>query len=181
MRWTLTPLLALALVAPLAAQRGPRPGAPGGGFGPGGPDPAFLEQRFETRGDRIADALDLTADQRATFDSLREQHRASVEAAMETMRQSGEELRALLDGASPDATAIGQKVIAMHQLRTSLQSERESFEAEFAKTLTPEQQAAFRALQEMRPDFDGGRPPVGGARRHGGFGGPGSGAPRPGN
>jgi len=186
MRWTLTSLLALTLVAPVAAQGGPRPGAPGRGFGPGpgfGPgtgfDPAMIEQRIDLFADRLAEALDLTSDQRATFDSLREQHRAGVRSQMERMRQSGEELRALLDSEKPDATAVGQKMIALHQIRLQLQAERQSFEAEFAKILTPEQQAALHALQAMRPDGGEGHGPSGGPRR-GGFGGPGFGPPQPG-
>jgi Spy/CpxP family protein refolding chaperone len=168
MRWMTTSLLALALVAPVAAAPGgygSHRGGPGFG-GPGempGGDPQMLIDRLSRHADRMADLLDLTPDQRAAFDRLKEDSLASAKDKLEVMRTNGDELRTLLDSANPDPATVGAKVIAMHQTRNDLRDLRKSFEDQFSKLLTAEQQYAFEKLREARR-FDGGK---------GGMGGPG--------
>src|SRR5512139_3943081 len=76
-RWTAPALLALVLATPALAGPGPG-GYPRHGDdrrGPGGPGPMFdpdvMEELFDARADRLAELLDLTADQRAAFDQAR--------------------------------------------------------------------------------------------------------------
>jgi len=153
MRWTLTPLLALALAAPGFAQPGPRhDGPPGAGF-----DSGRFAQGLEQRTDRLAYALDLSADQRTAFDTLRKERIADARSLADKLRATGDELRVLLDAQQPDAAAVGQKVITLHQMRDQMKGERQRFGAELEKILTPEQVAAYRALERLRSEAPGGR------------------------
>jgi Spy/CpxP family protein refolding chaperone len=156
MRWTCTPLLALALAVPAVAQPGPgRAGAPGPGFeyGRGGSfDTGLLAERLEHRSDRLAYALDLTTDQRAAFDRLRDQRIAEVKTLADQLRATDAELNVMLDAPQPEAAAVGQKLIALHEMHARMKGERRSFDAELLKILTPEQQAVYNALERLRAE-----------------------------
>jgi Spy/CpxP family protein refolding chaperone len=117
-------------------------------------DPGRFEERLEERSDRVAEPLELTDDQRASFEALRERSLRDARARMERMRELGEELRTLLDATAPDAARVGEKAIALHRLREELRTGRETFEAEVARILTAEQRFAFEALREARGDLE---------------------------
>ncbi len=164
LRWTVPALVTLALAAPaLAGPGGGAYPARGPGAEPrGGPgaehrrgpmlDPELMEELFDERAERIAELLDLTAEQRAAFDKARTDGFDAARPKMERMRLAGDELRALLDSGSTDAAQVGAKVIAMHRLRGELQAERKAVEAELSKLLTDEQRFAYRALREAHRD-----------------------------
>jgi len=147
MRAIVATLATLVLVPPAFAAHDLRGRAPR--F-----DAGRLEERLEERSDRVADLLDLSADQRASFESLRERSLLDARAKMERMHELGDELRTLLDAAAPDATEVGAKAIALHRLREELSAGRDAFAAEVAKILTAEQRFAFEALQEARGEFE---------------------------
>jgi len=158
-----TILLAGALAATLTsaallAQAGFRDREPGSGpgFGPG-PDLDRLEMMLDQRADRVADALELTRDQRAAFDELRRTRLDAAKPDLEALREGAEELRALLDGGSADATEVGERVIALRELRQRLRAEREGFERDFSNLLTEKQRFAWEALLRARPGPDGDR------------------------
>jgi Spy/CpxP family protein refolding chaperone len=169
LRWTAPTLVALivgGLAAPASAAPGPRgypERGPGGGpcfherLGDRGPDamfdPEMMAEMFDARADRIAEILDLTADQRAAFEKLRTDALDAARPQLERMRQAGSELRELLDAGSSDAAQVGARMIEMHQLRGELRATRKSVEAELSKLLTSEQRFAFEALKEARHDF----------------------------
>lgn len=169
-------LLALALPALAAPALAGQAGRPGPQFGPGGfggpMDFDALDERIEMRADRLADALDLTDDQRAAFTQLREEAMAAAQPKIERMRAGGEELRGLLDGGSQDAAAVGNLVLEMHRLRTELRASRDQVMSGLEALLTDTQKAALRAVQETRP-----RGPRFGGERGGGPGGPGGAPP----
>jgi len=176
LRPTLWLALGLAAVAlPAIAGQPPRPGRFGG---PGAPpfDPEQLGERLELRAERLAEALDLTAEQRAGFDQLRADALAASEPKLERMRAAGEELRALLDAAPADAAAVGALVIEMHSLRGELRAERERVETGLEALLTDAQKLALKAVRETRPGpgpFRGPGPGPGPERpRHGWLGDP---------
>lgn len=157
---TLSWLAAGALVA-LPAFAG-RPGGPP----PGGPP----EGLFERRAERLADALELTADQRAAFEKLRDESLAAAEPARERMRAAHDEMRALLDAENPVAAEVGAKMIEIHRLQGELRAAREKFESDLGAILTDSQKLAWRAVRDTRP----------GERmreRHGRGGGPGDPGP----
>lgn len=155
-RWTVPALLALVLATPALAGPGPG-GYPRHGDdrrGPGGPGPMFdpeaMDELLDARADRIAELLDLTADQRAAFDKAIADGRDAARPRMDRMRQVGDALRAELDSSAPDPAAVGAKVIEMHQLRSELREARKMVEADLEKLLTDEQRFAFEALKESR-------------------------------
>lgn len=134
-----TALLALAALPALAGPRGE-------GHGRGGREHGF---------GRIlppASYLDLTADQKAAVDKLRDETKAKVQPLFESQRSKRQELRGLLDGATPDPTAVGNLTIAMHettqQIKSALDAARVSFEA----LLTPEQKTKYDNFRELRQD-----------------------------
>jgi Spy/CpxP family protein refolding chaperone len=141
-------LATLALASPALAERG-RPPRLELRF-----DPGRFEEHLDERAERIADLLDLTDDQRRAFDELRSRSFDGVRPKFERMRTLGEELRDLLDGASPEPAAVGAKVIALHELREELGAARDAFESELDKLLTDEQRFAFDALRKARRDFE---------------------------
>jgi len=154
-----------ALVATLAAPAlVAQPGFPERGPGP---DPDRLELVLEHHAERIAEALELDAEQRAAFDELRASRLERARPRLEAMRRTGEELRSLLDGGRADATAVGEKVLALHALKQELRAEREAFDRDFARLLTEEQRFAWEALRRARPGPDGERPFGRGAERRG--------------
>jgi Spy/CpxP family protein refolding chaperone len=166
-------ILAGALAATLSAtvlvaQPGFRDRGPG-------PDPERIEMLLDHRADQVAEALELDATQRAAFDELRATRLERARPKLEALRTTGEELRALLDGGSTDATAVGEKVLALHALKQQLRAERESFERDFARLLSDEQRFAWEALRRARSDRDGERPFGHGFDRRGGWRGPGAG------
>jgi Spy/CpxP family protein refolding chaperone len=140
--WILSGLLA---AAPLSAGHHPaRPGAP--------PDEAErLGALFEQRADRMADALELTEAQRATYERLREEGRTAVQAQVDRMREAGRALHELLEAESPDPAAVGAQAIELHRLRGETKRLREQLESDFRAILTDAQKLAFDAVKRTRP------------------------------
>ncbi len=142
MRYRTLAWIAVGALAALPAFAGHPPGPP-----PGGPHEGF----FEMRAERLADALDLTVDQRASFERLRSEALAAAEPARERMRAAHDELRALLDSDQPVAAEVGAKMIEVHGLQNDLRTAREKFERDFDATLTDAQKLAWKAVRETRP------------------------------
>jgi Spy/CpxP family protein refolding chaperone len=170
MRSIVPALVALTLAAPALAGPG-GPGGPGGARrgGPGGAglDPDLLFDQFDRRADRLAELLDLSSEQRAAFDQLRDHAYESARPKLDRMRTAGEALRALLDTASPDAAAVGAKVIELHRTKGELKALREGVERDLVALLDEEQKIAFETLEKARP-----RGPRHRFGHHGGFGPP---------
>lgn len=151
MRWTVCTLAALSLAAPALAGPPGRGGFGGPGGRPGGfGDPEAMEERMDQRAERMAELLDLTADQKAAFDKLRGDEFERAKPKLERMRAAHEELRGLLDADTTDAARVGALVIETHQLKGELKAAKDAVEAELVKLLDDEQRFAFEALQESR-------------------------------
>jgi len=142
-------LLVLSPASVLRAQPpGGGPGADAGarGAGPGGP--GFMLPR-------IARALDLS-------DAQVEQTRALLQDLGDTvkpLREQGQALRQeiadLLDSDSPDATAIGEKVIEGHSLREQSRAAWEDLQTAFEALLTPAQKERWELLKDIRAFLGG--------------------------
>ncbi len=154
---------ALAAAVPVAAQGGPgggRHGGPGPGPGPGG-DHAFGAHRggHGFHPGRFARFLDHTAEQveaaRAIFDAAREE----TKPVREAQRALHDELKALLDTDSPDATAVGELVLSLHADRGQVKAIHEAAFEEFKALLTAEQLAKLERLREVRRHFGAPRGP----------------------
>jgi Spy/CpxP family protein refolding chaperone len=111
----------------------------------------------------LAAALDLTADQQAQVKALHEQLRAQAAPLMAQSRQQHQELKSLANGTDPDATEIGQKTLAANQTRAQLKALHESFKAQLAALLTPEQKTKLAQMEANRRQHWGHGPGPNGA------------------
>lgn len=106
----------------------------------------------------VAKALNLTADQKAAAKKLHAELLAKAEPIMTQHHQQMDELKALLDGANPDATEIGQKTIAAHATRLQLKALHDDFKTRFSALLTADQKAKLQQMEQTHHDrapFDG--------------------------
>lgn len=157
MRTALALLFLLALVAlPISAG-----GPPGNRTMPGLGGPPFDDERLdrftERHAERLTRALDLSADQQATLERLQDELAATVRPLLEQLRSGRESMEAMLEAATPDATAIGQQAIAQHRLHGEMRAAHEQFKSELTAILNPTQRAQFEALQDARPERGRGR------------------------
>ena len=167
-RLILTLALAVLPLAPLSAAGGPPHGRPFAGDGPFFDDER-MERRAEHQAERLTRALDLTSEQQVTLGRLQQELEATVQPLAAGMRTAHQQLRTLLDAASPDPAAVGTQAIAIDQARDEMRVAWERFETDFTATLTETQRAIYQALREERHD----RGPFRGHRGQGGPGGPG--------
>jgi len=127
---------------------------------------------------RMIDFLDLTDDQVAAWESIQAETRGVLKEFMTEMRSIREEIHAVLNGGSPDATALGNLMIASHELGQQARAAREAASDDFAELLTGEQPEKFDLLSEFKNTCRGSGGGFGGGQgfgRHGGrggFGGP---------
>jgi Spy/CpxP family protein refolding chaperone len=133
--------LAAILAAPVFAQ------PPGGPGGPGGPrDPEAFGDRIVERLSRL---LELTDAQRATLEQLADRLTETTRPLHEQMRTNHRQLETLLDGANPDAAAVGRLVIANHGLQGQVKAARDLFDTDFTAILTPEQKASYETAKKL--------------------------------
>jgi Spy/CpxP family protein refolding chaperone len=144
----LAALAAPALAEPAAAAEPERSGR-WERRGPGGLE--RLEGLAERRAERLADALELTAEQRTAWSALRAERRAAAREQVESARRAGRELRALLDADAPDPRAVGERLIELHRLRADRGRARDDLRAGLEELLDAEQRARLDALETMRP------------------------------
>jgi len=142
----------------VAAQQGSGPGPRG---------------RGEGRGERMAEYLGLTDEQKATWKSLHEQHKAEMQPLRQQGRELHQGLREAMDAPNPDAQVVGEASLALKAHREKVRASRDAFEKRLTGILTPEQKTKFEAFKAAR----GHRGP--GGRRGPGGGKPAGGPPEP--
>ncbi len=98
--------------------------------------------------DFLARALDLTDEQKAAAKEIHEEAEAKAETTREQHREQMEEIRAFLDGTNPDATQIGQKMIAAHATRQQLKALHQEAMTKLSALLNAEQLEKFKGFQE---------------------------------
>lgn len=135
-----TALLALAALPALAGPHGE-------GHGRGGREHGGLGRLLPP-----ASYLDLTTDQQAAVDRLRDETKAKVQPLFESQRQKRQELRGLLGGAKPDPLAVGNLTIAMHQTTQQIKSALDAARVSFEAMLTAEQKTKYDNFRELRQD-----------------------------
>jgi Spy/CpxP family protein refolding chaperone len=96
----------------------------------------------------LAAALDLTDDQTAEAKKIHQEIFAKAKPIMEQHQQQMEEVFALLDGDSPDATEVGNKMIAAHASKKQIQALHEDGMARFSTLLTAEQKAKLDEIKK---------------------------------
>jgi len=108
--------------------------------------------------EHVSKALSLTDTQKAAAKKLHEETFAKAGPLMEQHHQQMEEIHALLDGDNPDATEIGQKMIAAHATGEQLKALHEAAMAKFSALLNADQLEKFKKFKDMHHDGGPGGP-----------------------
>jgi Spy/CpxP family protein refolding chaperone len=119
--------------------------------GPGGP-PA-----------RLATKLNLTDEQKAAWQAAFQQMRTTTAPLREQSKQIRTEMKAMFDQGSPDPTALGQKVIALHAIRTQMREAHKTMESATSAVLTADQKQQLDTIKASMPHhghFKRGGPPA---------------------
>jgi Spy/CpxP family protein refolding chaperone len=133
---------AVLMTLPLVAQ----PGGPG----PRGAHPEEGGPRIE----KLAELLDLTADQTEQWQALMDTQRAAARAQGEELRATREQIKDLVSAENPELEQLGQLTLDLHRGMEAMKGISEGFEEELAMILTPEQLEKFELLREARRAFD---------------------------
>jgi Spy/CpxP family protein refolding chaperone len=104
----------------------------------------------------LARYLELTPEQVTTLRQLLGQLEAKVKPLREEQRTLGQELRTQLAAASPNACAVGETTVDIHENGEAIRTALEEFDAAFTAILTPEQRARYEALKELARRLRGG-------------------------
>jgi Spy/CpxP family protein refolding chaperone len=96
----------------------------------------------------LARYLKLTAEQAATFKTLREELQADLKPLQDQLKPLQDQLKTQLAADSPDACAVGQTTVALDAVRDDIRAAYEEFDTAFSAILTPEQLAKYEHLKE---------------------------------
>ena len=108
---------------------------------------------------RMARALDLTEDQKASVKALMAEQRKAVEPLRAQHRELRQQIRQQLDSGNPDPAAVGRLTIQAHTVGEQLRDARAQMKDKISALLTPEQKTRLDALEKAH-----------GGRGHRGFG-----------
>jgi len=97
----------------------------------------------------FAKSLNLTDEQKAAIQPLRDELKTTTQPLMQQMRQQHAQIHASLE-AGADAATIGKQMIAAHALQKQIKAAHDKFNESFSALLTPEQLTKFQALQQQR-------------------------------
>ncbi|MEM7770642.1 MAG: Spy/CpxP family protein refolding chaperone [Cyanobacteria bacterium P01_E01_bin.6] len=113
--------------------------------------------RFEERHEQMAEALDLTDDQQAEIQAIREQARTENDGLRQQMEQARESMRSLFE-ADASADQIRQQHDQIQQLHQQLGDAMLDVRLEIRDVLTAEQRSQLAELMPERPSRgEGGR------------------------
>jgi len=143
--------LAAALASPLAPALA-APGGPGPGLRCDKPAPG-------ERGERLAELLDLSAEQREQIRAIRESERKAAAPLRQQLAEGREKLHAAIDADPFDEAAIRALAAGQEATRTELTVARARMQSRIKAVFTPEQR---RLSEKLRPLLQERR----GERRH---------------
>ena len=95
-----------------------------------------------------ASSLGLNADQKTQWDAIHQQLQASVKPLHDQHRAAEQQLHALAESSSPDATAVGSQFLAMRTIDKQIFAAHESAKQKIAAILTPDQKSKLDAIHE---------------------------------
>jgi Spy/CpxP family protein refolding chaperone len=97
----------------------------------------------------MAKALDLTDEQKAAAQKIHAEVFAKAKPLMEQSEKQWQEIHDMLESGSPDATAIGERMIAAHATREQLSALHEDAMAKFSALLNADQLEKLKKFKEM--------------------------------
>jgi|SRR6185295_1129846 len=115
----------------------------------GAPDDMARHEEF------MAKALDLTEAQQAAAKKIHEDVAAKAKPLMEQQGQQWEQIHALLDSDNPDATELGQRMIAAHATGQQLKALHEDAMAKFKTLLNADQVEKLEKFEAMHREHEG--------------------------
>jgi len=151
MRRTVAVWIGLVVAVTVAGADEGVAGFEGGARWGGGEHPrmeAFGARRME----RVAALLDLNEQQIQEWHLLHEGRAESMRAQHLQLRVLREQIDEAVGVETPDASAIGQLVLAAHEVRAEGKAVGEQVHSELMLLLTPEQQQHFELMRDLRPE-----------------------------
>jgi Spy/CpxP family protein refolding chaperone len=106
---------------------------------------------------RLADVLDLDADQRQAAQAIGERTRAAAEPLREEARALHQQLRAALDAEPRDDAAVGELAGRLHDTFEAMRAVHERARTELAGLLDEEQRGKLETLREWARERREGR------------------------
>jgi Spy/CpxP family protein refolding chaperone len=101
----------------------------------------------------LAKKLNLTADQQASAQQLFQDLKTKMAPIHQAQQQLHTQLKAALAAPNPDAAAVGQLVISMHQGRAQSKPVLDAFHQQFEALLNPDQLAQYKQMLAAHPFF----------------------------
>jgi Spy/CpxP family protein refolding chaperone len=120
-----------------------------GAHGDGWKHPSGPGEMSQHHEEFLAEALGLSADQKAAAAKLHGELAVKAQPLMEQHHQQMEEIEALLDGGNPDPAEIGKKMIAAHATGQQLKAMHEDFMTRFSTVLNADQIAKLKKFKDM--------------------------------
>lgn len=149
-------VIAAALMLILAtgsfAQMGPGPRGPRGG-GPGGPGMVAADQPFAANQERhdpltgVQSALNLTAAQVESLRTLLNGRLTAVQALASEMQARSQAVQAAFSAASPNATDIGNAILAQRATQNKVKAINDKFQTDFTNLLTADQKQVLESIR----------------------------------
>lgn len=99
--------------------------------------------------------LDLTEEQKAAAEKLRDDAKTKIEPLMAGQKAARQQLHSLLESASPDPAAVGTLTIQLHQGRQAVKDVLLATEQSFIALLNDEQKVKYENFRELRRDRRG--------------------------
>lgn len=105
-----------------------------------------MQQHGEFMLQHMAKKLNLTAEQQASAKQLLTDLQAKMAPVHAAQKQLHTQLEAALAAPNPDAAAVGQLVISMHQGRAQIKPVMDAFHQQLEALLTPDQLAQYKQM-----------------------------------
>jgi Spy/CpxP family protein refolding chaperone len=139
-------LAASLTLAQVPGRAGGPPPVPGVNAGQGGPGLPPGDQAVPV----LTQLLELTEAQQASWQTIREQTKATADPLAEQARTLKDEVKALLDAGSADAATVGTKVIAAAAVDAQIKTALDAGKTAFKALLTSDQLAKLAVFEEIQ-------------------------------
>ena len=98
--------------------------------------------------DALKTFLNLTDSQVQGLQQIQQQERQANRTTLQTIRQNQANLDSMMQKGGADAATVGRLMVENQTLQSSMSKTRDSFSAQAANTLTADQKAKLKTLQD---------------------------------